>query len=41
MGEVGGEVEDMELVLLGRLILPPNEPNIVLQEREGGGVRTG
>ena len=30
-GEMGGEVEDTELVLLGRLILPPNEPSIVLQ----------
>lgn len=30
MGEIGGEVEETELVLLGRLIRPPNEPSRVL-----------
>ena len=34
MGEIGGEVEETELVvLLGRLIRPPNEPSNIL----GGG----
>lgn len=34
VGDRGGEVEETELVLLGRLIRPPNEPNIVLKYEE-------
>lgn len=30
VGERGGEVEEVELVLAGRLIRPPNEPSNVL-----------
>lgn len=32
VGERGGEVEETELVLVGRLILPPNDPSRVLLE---------
>ena len=39
VGEIGGEVEETELVvLLGRLIRPPNEPSNILG---GGGSRRG
>ena len=41
VGEMGGDVEDTELVvLLGRLIRPPKEPRTLLvgkEERGGGG----
>ena len=34
-GDTGGEVDDPELMLVGRLIRPPNDPNKILWVGQG------
>ena len=41
MGERGGEVEEVGLVLGGRLMRPPNEPSSALERERGRSVLGG